>query len=165
MLSDKNLRFLQEKIQDLRSALFYCLSNSVLRIPTSIVTALKVDSEGQVWFFVSRPRQQLSEAERQFPARLEFYKKGKHSLVKINGRACIVDEMEKVQHLAGLPDDLNSKALDQLLLIKVKIDKAEYYETTPPINRNSIKHLAGQIKRWLLGEPAGVRPYQLEPVY
>ena len=95
MLSDKNLHLLQGKIQELRSALFYSLSNSVLKLPTSIVTALKVDGEGQVWFFVSRPRQQFSPAEQQFPARLEFYKKGKHSLVKIIGRASIVDEIKR----------------------------------------------------------------------
>ncbi len=165
MLSDKNLHFLQGKIQDLRSALFYCLSNSVMRLPTSIVTALKVDDEGQVWFFVSRPRQQLSAAEQQFPARLEFYKKGKQSLIKINGRACIVDEVEKMSNLVGLPDEIQSKALDQLLLIKVKIEKAEYCETNPPANRNAFQLIAREIKRWLLGEPAGVRPYQLEPGY
>lgn len=165
MLSDKHLHFLQDRIQDLRSALFYSLSNSVLKIPTSIVTALQVDDEGYVWFFVSRPRQQLAEAERQFPARLEFYRKGKHSLVKINGRACVVTDAEKINNLVALSDEIRTKALDQLLLIKVKIEKAEYFETSPATKGNTLHQLATHLKRWLLGEPAGVRPYQLEPGY
>jgi hypothetical protein len=165
MLSDRHLHFLHEKIQDIRSALFYSLSNSVLKIPTSIVTALKVDEEGQVWFFVSRPRQQLTEFDRQFPARMEFYKKGKHSVVKINGRACIVNDANAVTGLVTLPDDIKEKALDQLLLIKVKIEKAEYFETSPDIKGNTIKQVASQFKKWLLGEPAGIRPYQFEPGY
>ena len=165
MLSDRHLHFLQEKIQEIRSALFYSLSNSVLKIPTSIVTALKVDDDGHIWFFVSRPKQQLAEAERQFPARLEFYKKGKHSIVKINGRACVVNEIEKITSLVTLPEEIQSKALDELLLIKVKIEKAEYFETSSSHEANPLKKFAGQLKRWLLGEPAGIRPYRLEPGY
>ena len=165
MLHDRHLHFLHDKIQDLRSALFYSLSNSVVKIPTSIVTALNVDDEGQVWFFVSRPKQQLTEFDRQFPARLEFYKKGKHSLVKINGRACIVNDAEKVTNLVSLPPEIKAKALDELLLVKVKIEKAEYFETSPADKGSSFKHIASQFKRLLLGEPAGVRPYQLEPGY
>ncbi len=165
MISDKHLHFLTEKIQELRSALFYSLSNSVLKIPTSIITALRVDEEGQVWFFVSRPKQQLTEFDRQFPARLEFYKKGKHSVIKINGRACIVNDAEKVKDLVNLADEIKEKALEQMLLMKVKIEKAEYFETSLAAKGNSLKYLASQIKRWLLGEPAGLRPYQLEPGY
>ena len=165
MLSDRHLHFLQEKIQDLRSALFYSLSNSVLKIPTSIITALKVDDDGFIWFFVTRPKQQLADSEGQFPARLEFYKKGKHSLVKVNGRACVVSEINKITNLVSLPPEVQSKALDQLLLIKVKIEKAEYFETSSPNDANPLKKLGGQLKKWLLGEPAGIRPYELEPGY
>ena len=165
MLRDRHLHFLHDKIRDLRSALFYSLSNSVLKIPTSIVTALKVDDEGQVWFFVSRPKQQLTEFDRQFPARLEFYKKGKHAVVKINGRACIVNDAEQVTDLVSLPAEIKEKALDQLLLIKVKIEKAEYFETSPATNGTSLKKIASQLKRWLLGEPAGIRDYEFEPGY
>ena len=164
MVSDRHLHFLQEKIQELRSALFYSLSNSVLRIPTSIVTALRVDESGQVWFFVSKPKHQLTEYDRQFPARLEFYKKGKGSLIKIVGRACIVNDTEEVKNLVTLPEELKEKAMDQLLLVKLKIDKAAYYETSTTVKGNGFTSALNQLKRWLLGEPAGHKSYEFEPI-
>ena len=87
MLSDTHLPFLQEKISDLRSALFFSLTNSVLKIPTTIVTALRVDEVGQVWFFVNRPMQNIQEFDREFPARLEFFKKRKTILPEDHGKS------------------------------------------------------------------------------
>ena len=64
MLPDSSIQFLQDKIEDLRSALFFSLSNAVLKMPTTIVTTLKVDDAGQIWFFVNRPAQFLHEFDK-----------------------------------------------------------------------------------------------------
>ena len=63
MATNQQLNFLQEKIQEIGSAIFFNLSDSVLKLPTSIVTTLKVDDYGYVWFFIQKPRQSLKEFE------------------------------------------------------------------------------------------------------
>ncbi|HUR11925.1 MAG TPA: pyridoxamine 5'-phosphate oxidase family protein [Flavitalea sp.] len=165
MLSDRHLHFLQDKIQELRSALFFSLSNSVLRMPTSIITALRVDDAGQIWFFMGKPLQQLTEFDKQFPARLEFYKKGKASFIKVSGRACIVNDPHQVSELVTLSNEVAEKAMDQLVLVKLKIDKAEYFENAPATNGNVFQSVYNQILRWLLGDQGHYRHELLEPVY
>lgn len=164
MLSETHLPFLQEKISDLRSALFFSLSNAVLKMPTTIVTALKVDEIGQVWFFVNRPMQNIQEFDREFPARLEFFKKGKPFYLKIMGKACIVNDPEEVNGLVNLSDDVKSKAMNQLVLVKVKIQSAEYMENTPADANSFMYAIRSQFNKWFGYQP-GYRPYSLQPAH
>src|SRR3981081_3197136 len=87
---NQQLLFLKEKIQDINSAIFFNLSEAVLKLPTSIITTLKVDEFGYVWFFLERPRQQLNEFEREFPTRMDYFRKGKDYSLQIMGKAWIV---------------------------------------------------------------------------
>ena len=81
---NQQLLFLKEKIQDINSAIFFNLSDAVLKLPTSIITTLKVDEFGYVWFFVERPKQQLNEFEKEFPARMDYFRKGKDYSLQID---------------------------------------------------------------------------------
>lgn len=164
MLSETHLPFLQEKISDLRSALFFSLTNAVLKMPTTIVTALKVDEVGQVWFFVNRPAQNIQEFDKEFPARLEFFKKGKNFYLKIMGKACIVNDPEEVNGLVSVAEDVKTKAMSQLVLVKVKIQTVEYMENTPPETFGWLHAIRAQFNRWIGVQP-GYRPYSLQPAH
>src|ERR1700744_5927779 len=99
MLHKTDLHFLQQKIQDLRNALFFSQNPSLLRIATTIVSVIKVDELGQMWFFVPRPKQALHEFDREFPVRLEFFKKGKEFFLHVSGKAFIVTDPEEINGL------------------------------------------------------------------
>ncbi len=145
MLTDTNLKFLQEKIHELRSALFFSMNNSVLKMPTSIISALRVDEVGQVWFFVNRPQQHLQEFDREFPAKLDFLKKGIDYRLTITGKACIVNDPEELNGLVSISDDIKEKATDQLVLMKVKIQNVEYFENKPQGNYNWIQGFGAKV--------------------
>ena len=162
MLSYKHLNFLQQKIEGLKSALFFSMNNSVLKFPTSVVSALKVDEVGQVWFFIRKPNQHIAEFDRQFPARLEFYKKGKQYFLKILGKACIVNDPEEMNGLVDLQEGLKENGIADLVLVKVKIEKADYFEYKPAITGMSVADHCKKIVRWLLGEQPGYKPYTFE---
>ena len=161
MSRDSNLQFIQEKIEDIRSALFYSMSDAVLKIPTSIVTALKVDEVGNVWFFVNKPMQYIAEFDKEFPARLEFFKKGKHYFLKIMGKASIVNDPEEVNGLVSLPEDIKTKAMGQLVLVKVKIQNVDYHETLSETRFNWFQTMRTRVNKWLFNEEPGYRPYKL----
>ncbi|HSB92052.1 MAG TPA: pyridoxamine 5'-phosphate oxidase family protein [Flavitalea sp.] len=163
MLPDSTIHFLQEKIEDLRSALFFSYSNAVLKMPTTIVTTLKVDDSGQIWFFISRPAQFLQEFDKEFPARLDFFKKGKSFYLKINGKARIVDDPEEVNSLVSLPDDIRTQAMYQMVLVKLKIQHAEYFEREASHNMNWIQAIRSNLKKWLFNVEPGYRPYNFNP--
>jgi general stress protein 26 len=164
MYSQTFLPFLQEKISDLRSALLFSLSDSVLKMSTTIVTALKVDDVGQIWFFVHRPVQNIQEFDKEFPARLEFFKKGKNFYLRILGKACIVNDPEEVNGLVSVSEEVKSKAMNHLVLVKVKIQSAEYMENTPAETMGWLHAIRNQFNKWLGVQP-GYRPYSLQSAH
>ena len=126
---NQQLNFLQNKIEQIGSAIFFNQSESVLKLPTSLVNTIKVDDFGYVWFFVHKPNQFIQEFECDFPARMDFFKKGVDYFLQISGKGCVViDPEEKYCFFEG-NKDLNMEDFEDMVLVKVKMLKAEYYET------------------------------------
>ena len=129
MDANYQLSFLQKRIEEIGSAIFYNLSESVLKLPTSLVSTLKVDEYGFIWFFVEKPKQQLSEFEQEFPVKLDFYKKGLGCFLQVTGRAFVVSDPEELNAYVTLPGGVKEAATEKVALVKVKIQKADYYQT------------------------------------
>lgn len=131
MDAKQQLSFLQQRIEEIGSAIFYNLSESVLKLPTSVVSTLKVDEYGFVWFFVQKPKQQqqLSEFEQEFPVKLDFYKKGLGYFLQVTGQGFVVADPEEMNAYVTLPEDIKKLAGEKVALVKVKIQKADYYQT------------------------------------
>lgn len=127
----QQLNFLQEKIEQIGSAIFFNLSDSVLKLPTSIVNTIKVDEYGYVWFFVKKPNQSLQEFETEFPVRLDFFKKGVEYFLQVSGKGWVVSDPEEVNAFIELSSELNRTVFKDMVLVKVKMLKAEYFETQP----------------------------------
>ncbi len=129
MDANHQLSFLQKRIEEIGSAIFYNLSESVLKLPTAVVSTLKVDEYGFVWFFVEKPRQQLSQFEQEFPVKLDFYKKGVGYFLQVSGQGFVVADPEEMNNYVDLPEEVKGLAGGKMALVKVKIQKADYYET------------------------------------
>ncbi|MBB1286187.1 pyridoxamine 5'-phosphate oxidase family protein [Flavisolibacter sp. BT320] len=129
MDANHQLSFLQHRIEEIGSAIFYNLSESVLKLPTSIVTTLKVDEFGFVWFMIQKPKQNLSEFEKEFPVKLDYYRKGSGCFLQVTGQGFMVTDPEEMNNLFDLSEDLKQSVNDKMTLVKVKIQKADYYQT------------------------------------
>jgi len=158
---NSDLPFLREKIQELKNALFFSQNSSLLRMATTIVSILKVDELGHIWFFVPRPTQALQEFDREFPVRLEFFRKGKGFFLHITGKAYIVNDPEEVNSL--LFDDLRQQVSSHMVLIKVKMGKVDYFESAMGARQSGWwRDLRTQLHAWLFNTRPGYRPYQLD---
>ena len=158
---NSDLPFLREKIQELKSALFFSQNSSLLRMATTIVSILKVDELGQLWFFVPRPTQALHEFDREFPVKLEFFRKGKGFFLHISGKAYIVDDPEEVNGLVF--DDLKQQISSNMVLVKVKMGKADYFESTAGAQHSGWwRDLRTHLHSWLFNTRPGYKPYQLD---
>ncbi len=124
---DNYIHTLQDHILKLRSALFYDTSESVLRLPPTVVNTLDVDEAGQIWFVMPRPTQELSEFGTSFPVRLNYFRKQSTSSVQIGGKGFLVYDPEDLCNWALLHPELPSIGKDSIL-VKVKILKAEVQE-------------------------------------
>ena len=70
----------------------------------------------------------MEEYDMEFPAKLDFYRKGKPFFLKISGLAQIVMDKEEMLNYIGLPGNVDLPSLSKLLLVKVKVEHAEYFE-------------------------------------
>ncbi len=162
MLPDTDIKFLKERIEELRSALFFSLSDSLLKMPTTIVSTLKVDEVGQIWFMIPRPAQALHQFDKEFPARLDYFQKGKQFYIKINGKASIVDDPEDINSIISLSEDVKELALHKMVLVKVKMLHADYYEKEiKPVS--PIQQLRNLYHKWFHDQQPGWRPYRMQP--
>ena len=128
MFPDNNLDFIRTRIYDIKTALMYNLSDKLIKTPTSLISVLKVDDKGQIWFVMNRPPQQMEKSEQRFPARLQFYRKGKPYYMSISGQAAMVEEIAALNHLFNGPRTVRKVAANNLVVVKFKMNSVEYHE-------------------------------------
>lgn len=143
-MQNPDLSFIQLKLANIGTALFYCGGSSQLAFTTYIITALKVDNEGFVWFFINRGPGNKEMRIRPFDAQLEFYRKGCPFFMRIDGQACIADAREKMHDLMGKGISLQEDTLKGIILVKVKIEKVLYKELK---EQKSFQPIAA-VSRW-----------------
>lgn len=145
MTTDSNLQFIREKISQLRTAVMYSMSNSISRLPNDIVTALRVDETGELWFICRGPL--LKEYEQTFPARLCFYKKGLDFFVEVSGKATVVTDDPSTDDLQAGIDNADSQ---KYLLVKMKMTNISYTEPNARRAKNKLEVLLENGYKWFL---------------
>ena len=148
MATDTNLQFIREKIYQVRSAIMYSMSDEVIKIPNSIVTAVRVDDEGQLWFLCKKPLHFVSECEQNFPARLKFYRKGISFFLEVSGKATIMNNDNKL----NIPGEKNSQ--DKPVLIKMTMTNIEYVEPEEKKKKTWAEMILENGYKWLLKHAA-----------
>ena len=100
--------------------------------------------------------------EKTFPARLQFYRKGKPFYIHVTGYAGVSDCKEIMNEFTGPGKETRDIAMQNLTLIKLKMTKAEYHEQKPPIpERFSVQSFFQNLYSSLF-KPAGhYRPIEL----
>ncbi|MFT3979134.1 MAG: pyridoxamine 5'-phosphate oxidase family protein [Ferruginibacter sp.] len=141
-----------EKIREIKVALFKPEINSELMLPNNVIQVLKVDGAGNIWFFTSCTGRQAANINKTFYSYLDFHKRGTDSRLLINGPAFIVDEENDVQELMSQSYYSNTVA-PSLVLIKMKIMQAEYFEGHEPQAKASwTQRFMNTINHWFSDE-------------
>jgi hypothetical protein len=140
---------LKSKITELQSALFFTESASIVKLPTHVISDVEMDEEGQIWFVIPRPVQHIEAFEKEIPAKLDFFKKGKDFFVKISGTAFLIADMEEVKNNPALSAEMRTKMSDEKLMgVKVVIQKAGWVDNTPKPAQNWIQSSRSQLSSW-----------------
>lgn len=145
MSTDTNLQFIREKIYEIRSAVMYSMSNGLVKIPNSIVSVLKVDDEGQLWFLCMPPVHKIEECECVFPARLHFYRKGKYFHMEISGKATIMNNEFNMEQEEGA-----EPRKDKPILIKMSMTNIEYTSTQERKEKGKLEVILENSYKWIL---------------
>jgi hypothetical protein len=145
------LSFIEEKVMDLENALFFSMSDAVLKIPTCVIKVLETDELGQLWFVIPKPSQFIHAFDKTFPVKLDFFRKGRDYYLKIFGKAFVVNDPEEINTVDCLSEITKQQARkNETVLIKVQMSHAEYVEKAPV--KASTKTILNQVKnkiyRW-----------------
>ena len=143
-------QMLKNKMIELQSALFFNDSSSIVKLPTHVTSEIEIDEEEQIWFVIPKPVQHIDAFDKEIPAKLDFFKKGKEFFVKVSGLATIVWS-EKEVACANLKARFpRSFEKDGVVAVKVKIEGSEYAEKTTKPSTNPLLNVGSQVYNWLL---------------
>lgn len=157
------IKFLKEKIQELQSALFLTDSDSLVKMPTHVISAAEADNDGHIWFIIPKPSQHVTAFEEMFSAKLDFFKKGKGFYLKVQGMASIVADKKEVESVKGISDEMKERLDDEAVVaIRVKIQNADYFENLPkPASNNWILNGTSHLYNWLFNSQYDYKNPQL----
>jgi hypothetical protein len=128
----KNLPLIREKIDLIRSALFSNGGSGELKYNRCIISAIKVDEGGSIWFLINRNGWRGFSGDLCFPASLSFYRKGiSHSLF-ISGNAEVISNENIIRHALTAADDERRLDIEELLLVKLSIGHSVVFDWTTP---------------------------------
>jgi hypothetical protein len=125
----------------------YVSANGPVRLANDIVTAVRVDEEGQLWFLTNSPSQLLEECEQTFPARLRFYRKGIDFFMEVSGKATIISNASCA---AFLNEEDLVKYNSKKILVKMGMLNIEYAEPYIKKQKNKIELVLGSWYNWFL---------------
>ena len=149
----QQLEFLKNRIQNIGTAIFFNLSDSALKVPTAIIANLNVDTDGNVWFWARKPNRKVQELESSFPVRLDFFKKGLDYFLQVSGKGYVVTDAAVCNTVAAA---LGEPAMDNAVLVRVKMLKAEYFETATKPATNWWQNTVQAVTNWFR---TGTQPY------
>jgi hypothetical protein len=138
---DTNYQFIREKIYRLHSAIMYSMSNELIKIPNSIITVLRIDDEGHLWFQCKAPVHHIQHYEQSFPARLHFFRKGVRYFMEVSGSTAIIRSQDSNNIINGTKE--------AALLLKMNINSVAYVEPEAR-KKNRFEHFFENAFNWVL---------------
>ena len=143
------MNVLKSKIMELQSALFYTESNSPVKLPTHVISDVEVDTEGRIWFTVPRPAQHIDAFEKEMPAKLDFFRKGKDFFVKVRGVAVLLADAKTINNYESLSDDMKKKMTDKGSIgIMVKIEHTDLVDNSPKSAQSWLQSSRSHLSSW-----------------
>jgi hypothetical protein len=160
---DTRQLYLQEKIRNLGSAIFFNQTDAVLKLPTSIVRIVHVDDYGYIWFFVQKPQQRLTEFEKEFPVKLDFFRKGLDYSLQVIGTGYIVNDPEELLIVTTNIDEVKQFNPEKMVLLKVKMTRADCFDNISGHKSSWLQNTINMLQSWIFPHAPGYGPTTYYP--
>ncbi|HEX9511159.1 MAG TPA: hypothetical protein VF939_11805 [Puia sp.] len=148
-LQELQTGILKSQIMELQSALFFTESSSLVKLPTHVVSETEVDAEGQIWFVIPKPAQHIEAFDKEIPAKLDYFKKGKEFFVKVTGTAFLITDAAEMESNTSLSAEMRARMKnDQMIAVKVKIQVSELIDNTPKPSKSWLQSSRSQLSSW-----------------
>jgi len=141
-----NVEFIRSKIDEIKSALFSNLIENAYKFPTCIISTIKVDSNGVIWFLMNKAGRLIPPDETSFPAELIFYRKGHPFSLRVSGIASVIADPKIIENFLDLE---NSRDISNILLMNIRMSRAEYTEKIIIDTKNWLKRMWSKLEAFV----------------
>lgn len=148
----ENLQKLIDKVKDIDVAMMTTAeADGSLR--SRPMRNMQIKDDGVIWFFTGYESGKSHELKNDSHVNLSYAKPGDNLYVSVSGRASLSRDRAKIDELwnpalkAWFPEGKDDPNIG---LIKVTIDKAEYWDSP----NSAVVHLYGVVKAAITGQPA-----------
>lgn len=140
---------LTSKILELQSALLFTESASLVKLPTHVITDIEIDADGKIWFVIPKPQQAIEAFDKEIPAKLDFFKKGKDFFVKVKGIAVIITDNAEILNNPYLSEEMKERMMDRkVIAMKVDVQEMDLIENSPKPAHSWIQSSRSQLSSW-----------------
>lgn len=149
-------KFLKRKLSELNSALFFAEGDSLFKLPNHLVTEMEISDDGEIRFVIPKPAQDIEAFDKEFPVRLEFFKKGIAYRVKVQGKGVIVEDGAEMEKWLAYSASRQEKAKNEsLIMIRVSVKFVDYTGNVSGSFPNRLKKAGMQLSDWLFSQKGG----------
>jgi hypothetical protein len=138
------MQTLKTKIMELQSALFFTESNSIVKLPTHVISDVELDNEGSIWFVIPKPPMHIEAYDKDMPAKLDFFKKGTDFFVKVRGTAILHTDATE-----AMSAEMRQRMQDaEVIVVKVTVLESELVDNSPKPSQNWLQASRSQLSSW-----------------
>jgi general stress protein 26 len=149
-------KFLKKKLSELNSALFFAEGDSLFKLPNHLITEMEMNDDGQIWFVIPKPVQDIEAFDKEFPVRLEFFKKGISFRLKVRGKGSIIGDRAAMETLAAASKTMHEKVENEpVIMIKVLVQFVDYSGNMETSFPTRLKMAGLQLSGWLFSHSKG----------
>lgn len=144
---------LTELINSFQHGLFMNFSDQEFRLQNGVARLIHSDEKGNCWLLFHSNLQDASVFEKEFPARIRFYEKGKDYYVEANGKGIIQTTPEEWSSCPAISYGMAKALRYHGLIVCLKMNQVTVTPTrkSPFISR-LYTWLEG-VTDWFMGEP------------
>jgi hypothetical protein len=147
MITNLPGKLLKRKLAELNSALFFAEGDSLFKLPNHLVTEMEINDDGEIRFVIPKPAQDLEAFDKEFPVRLEFFKKGIAYRLKLQGKGAIVEDSAEMEKWLSVSEARQEKAkTETMIMVKVMVKYIDYIGNVPGSFPSRLKN---QLTEWL----------------
>ncbi|KYP15225.1 hypothetical protein [Flavihumibacter sp. CACIAM 22H1] len=144
---------LTELINSFRHGLFMNFSNQEFRLPNGVARLIHADDNGNCWLLFHSSLQDASVFEKEFPAKIRFYEKGKDYYVEATGKAVIQTSPDEWSACPAISYGMAKALRYHGLVVCMKMSQLTVTPTRKYPFRTKLLNWLESVTDWFMGEP------------
>lgn len=132
-MQQQNQEFLLKCINEIGSALLYNQNAGLSGLHTTIINALAVDSNFQLYALIEKKQAGFYSEYQSFPSELLFFRKGKSFYLKVWGNAVVLEDVASFNKVTGSSNMDKDAVCETAAVLKISIENIYYHEYRQPM--------------------------------